>query len=456
MAEGLRAAVEGLEQSWAVLNRIPNGPVEPRDLELEQRERPDSSGIAHTVVFAPSAVVASQLAIKAIPRAIRVGDACIVRLVISDDGILWSAKWWSAAAAFVRAHLRVAAYVARPYFALERFPVVSVSFKPSEKGREVMIVIDPPAWSTCDDTLVIEHAEIAGCPIGVDLPAHVPLCMAVGLSAPFSIALPEGGSSEDLSICVTELGTLYIAQGGVGRLSSSIRVVSSEGADVGDTISIPMRCHTFCIDVTEGAIYMGSRFASDTGDPVASLDASTGAVRWRSTALFHNCYCIAMMPRAKLVVASACDDDCLQMLRASDGVSVASARATRPHFVAADEANSLVFSATASTNVQVYRWTGAALKFVQDMEAPGHSGSRPLAVVPPAHGKTTAHLVVGSFNGKHLCVFSLPDLSLVFETDVEHRMYSLAADAAGTSLVVCLEDELDALVWPLPGMPLLR
>jgi len=267
-----------------------------------------------------------------------------------------------------------------------------------------------------------------------------------------SIVLPEGGSSDDLSLCVTELGTLYIAKGGEERSSSSIRVVSSDGVDLGDNLVIPMRCHTFCIDVAEGAMYMGSRLASDTGDPVTSLDATTGAVRWRSTALFHNCYCIAMMHRANIVVASACDNDVIELLRASDGVSVASARATRPHFVAADETNSLVFSATASTNVQVFRWTGAALEFVQDLDAPGHSGSRPLTVVPPAHGKTTAHLVVGSFNGEHLCVFSLPDLSLVFETDVKDRMYMLAADAAGTSLVVCHEDELRVLVWPLLGM----
>ena len=91
--------------------------------------------------------------------------------------------------------------------------------------------------------------------------------------------------------------------------------------------------------------------------------------------------------------------------------------------------------------------------------AGGADELRPLAVMPPAPGKRTSHLIVGSWHTPELRVLSLPGLALVHT----HRLVGmevimLAADPCGTALAVSdlASESTHVLAWPLPGMPLLE
>ena len=84
---------------------------------------------------------------------------------------------------------------------------------------------------------------------------------------------------------------------------------------------------------------------------------------------------------------------------------------------------------------------------------------RPLAVIPPAPGKRTAHLIVGTVYEPELRVLSLPGLALVHTHMLEGvEVWGLAADPWGTALAVCdwASKSTHVLAWPLPGMPQLE
>ena len=453
----LAAHLMSLEQAWATLDRVPSGPLEPRALELVPIESSDIIGIAHTL-FAPAAVSASHVSTRLIPRGFRVGDSCNIRLMISEDPAAAPrcVKGWADAVATVTAHTRVVASLARADAAVGGLDVLVASCTPSENAREVKVTLALPASAACGDTVIVERIEIAGDPIRSDLPVRVPICNVIGLCAPLAISVIGGRPYDDMAFALTETGTFFAARS-VDSTSTRVHTFSPEGIGLCEPITVALRFQALAVDSVGSALYTSLKNDATTGShsPVVALDPASGAIIWRSGTLLGNCYSVAAMSRAGVIVAGSCNDSTVHIMRASDGASLASANAKRPHFVAADEANSLVFSASAGSEVHVFRWTGTTLELVQVLQAPGHSGSRALAVVPPSHGKGVAHLVVGSYNGVHLCVFSLPDLSLVFETDVE-VMYSLAADAAGTSIVLCHGDTLRVLAWPLPGMPLLH
>ena len=82
-----------------------------------------------------------------------------------------------------------------------------------------------------------------------------------------------------------------------------------------------------------------------------------------------------------------------------------------------------------------------------------------MAVMPPAPGKRHAHLVIGALTKSSLRVLELPSRRCIFATELPDgvKALGLAADHAGTALVVCdfASRVTIALPWPLPGMPTL-
>ena len=81
---------------------------------------------------------------------------------------------------------------------------------------------------------------------------------------------------------------------------------------------------------------------------------------------------------------------------------------------------------------------------------------RPIAVVPPATGKSMSHLIVGTCGEHVLRVIALPSLTLVHTHVMEGILIrSLAADPSGRAIAVSdsASNEIHVLAWPLPGMP---
>lgn len=86
--------------------------------------------------------------------------------------------------------------------------------------------------------------------------------------------------------------------------------------------------------------------------------------------------------------------------------------------------------------------------------------TRPMAVMPPSPGKRHAHLVIGVLAKSSLRVLELPSRRCVFATELPDgvKVLGLAADHAGTALVVCdfAAKATLTLPWPLYGMPTLE
>ena len=87
------------------------------------------------------------------------------------------------------------------------------------------------------------------------------------------------------------------------------------------------------------------------------------------------------------------------------------------------------------------------------------NNGRPLAVMPPAPGKHTSHLIVGTAYTPELRVLSLPGLALVHTHRLKGmQVWGLAAYPWGEALAVCdnTSRSTHVLAWPLPGMPQLE
>jgi hypothetical protein len=166
-----------------------------------------------------------------------------------------------------------------------------------------------------------------------------------------------------------------------------------------------------------------------------------------------------VLPAQGLVVASVYSINKLQVYRLAEGELVVTAPADSPTFIAADPATATLYVCT-GRQVTSFRWDGGALLPEGVVEAAGNrAGIRPLAVMPPAPGQRTSHLVVGTNNIPTLLVLSLPNRRLVPTHTLEGTdVVGLAADRSGTALDVC-DGALKAvhvLPWPLPGMPPLQ
>ena len=459
-AAGLDSVIESLGQVWATLDRVCNGPVEPRELEIVPAESPASFGLAHAI-SAPAAISACNVSLQPISGGIRLGDSCNIRLIVSEEGIPRGTEGLASAVATVIAHTRVFAHLARAQAAGVRPPLLSASFTPSENPCEIWAAVALPVAATSGDALVIERIELAGHPIRADLPARLLVYDAAGLKVPLLIRAPTARVHyDDFVFCLSERSTIYIARS-ASHSSSRVHVLSPDGIACCEPYVIPIRCQSIAIDSVNNILFVSSTDSAATGCPVVALDAALGSVLWNSTTCVLGCYSIAVLPRAGVAIACSSVCDTLFVLRASDGTLLASAEADHPHCVVADEASALVLCSTESLEVRVFRWTGLVLKAVRTIGltlpySPFLESSRVLVVVPPARGMVTAHLLVGSFTGRHVAVFSLSSLLLVFETDVPRGSYVAAADATGTSIVLCRNGELEVISWPLPGMPPLR
>ena len=108
-------------------------------------------------------------------------------------------------------------------------------------------------------------------------------------------------------------------------------------------------------------------------------------------------------------------------------------------------------------SVLAWSWSEGGLTAEGPVRAAGvDEYCRILAVVPPAPGKKTAHVVVGAGGSSELLVLSLAHLILVHSHWLEDvAVTGLAADPWGSALAVCdyYSDVIHILAWPLAGMP---
>jgi hypothetical protein len=325
---------------------------------------------------------------------------------------------------------------------------------PAAGGRNVVVSVSVPVCAGRDSSVLIRGISIAGQPLthGQSLPAHVAVVM--GMLAPLRL---EGAANGLTSTrVITGDDTLFVPRYG----SFDVLVFSADGTPLPPlplaSLGLSTRTNNSAFDEVTATLLLADLNAA--GSKLVAVDAVSRAVRW-STGLGGDCYGIAVFPVQGLVVTSVYSAKELRVHGLADGVLVATTPADCPTFIAADPSTSTLY-VNLETQVSSFRWNGRALVPEGVVEAAGDTGySRPFAVVPPAPGKCTSYLVVGTVDTPTLLVLSLPDRSLVHTHTLEEmEVMGLAADPSGTALAVCdcASDAVHVLPWPLPGMPPLQ
>jgi hypothetical protein len=325
-------------------------------------------------------------------------------------------------------------------------------------GGVVSVSVTIPESAGRGAEVVVSSVTVAGRSTTVKQELLTRVRVIKGMSAPI---LMKGASNNCASApVITRDGTLYAPL----FKSTGVLVFAADSTPLPllPLAALGLSSRTISTAFVEAAGMLLLADANDASSKLVAADAVSRAVRW-SAALGGGCYGIASLPSEDVVIVSDLTHSKLHVHRLSDGVRVASAEATRATYFSADLASGTVFASTrvhASRVVSTFRWDGAALVAEGVVEAAGTANTdRPVAVMPPAPGRHTSYLVVGTFGKPTLLVLSLPDRRQVHTHTLEGMLVTgLAADPSGTALAVCdaASAAIHVLPWPLPGMPPLQ
>jgi DNA-binding beta-propeller fold protein YncE len=330
--------------------------------------------------------------------------------------------------------------------------------------RCVRVTFDvPPDAATRGDAIAVTKLTVSGRTVpAAGIPPPAPFLTAGGMAAP--LRLPLAGTV-NATPAISGAGELFAP----AYDSPAVSVFSPEGAplppvDVAECgLSRFTRAAAVC-DAT-GTLVL-SDFNGDAGSRVAAVDLRNRTPRWTTEpGAAPQCCDVAVLSAAGVVIAGSKAKGELLAFSLRDGKRVlpsaaAAVAVASPRFLAADQASGSVYVSTRDTAVSAWVWNAAAQRLQSGglVEGAGEVGSaRPLAVVPPAPGKRTSYLVVGTVDTGSLIVLSLPDRHVVHRAELDGgcRVTGLAGDPTGTALAVCdgASQTIRVLPWPLPGMP---
>jgi hypothetical protein len=457
LAATLTASLDGID---ALLVTLPHGPVEPSLLRLELDKGALMSSIRTAgTVLAPRGVHAADVLVRGLLLRVHPGRPLQFELALSKDYPCRAPAELEAAAASLAFHARVCVSLET---GAELEPLQATLTPAAGGGSVVSVSVAIPESAGRGAEVVVSSVTVTGQPVtrGQVLPERLPAIR--GMHTPLLIA----GAISQAFGCVPVIsleGTLYVPQSD----SPVVLAFAADGMPFPSILlaALGLSANTRCAAFVEAT---GTLLLADTNrdsSKLVAVDAASRAVRW-STALQYDCHGIAVLPVQGMVVVSDSIQNKLHVHRLSDGVRVASAKATSPKYVAADPASGTVYASShiyeEACTVSAFRWDGAALVAEGGVEAgfADHSGTqRPLAVMSPTLGRHTSYLIVGTAWTSTLCVMSLPDRRLVHTHTLEGMLVTgLAAHPSGTALAVCdyASKAIHVLSWPLPGMPPLQ
>jgi hypothetical protein len=455
LSAALSASLDDID---ALLATLPHGPVEPSLLQLQLDEDALLSYIRTAgIVLAPRGVQAIDVVVRGLPTTVRPGRPFQFELAMSHDYPCRTPAELEAAAASLAFHARVDASLES---AAETRQLVSTLVPASDGTGIVVVSVAIPEFAIRGAFAVIQNITVAGHPLtgGQSLPVQIHLTH--GMHAP--LVIRDAVNTFSSTPVITAEGTIYIPR----RNSRDVIVVGADG-----TPRPSLHQENFGLSHnTTSAAFVDATSTLLLADSIVNhskliaINTSNLSVQW-SAKLKSDCDNIAVLPAHGVVVVSEYDRKKLRVHRLADGVRVASVWASGTSHVAADPSSGIVYASTATTGylftVSAFRWDGSALVAEGPeggvLEASGDEVDwRPLAVMPPAPGRSTSYLVVGTRGLPRLRVLSLPDRRLAHTHTLEGMKVSgLAADPSGTALAVCdgASKAVHILPWPLPGMP---
>jgi hypothetical protein len=449
LSAALTASLDGID---ALLATLPHGPVEPSLLRLELDEGALLSSIRTAgTVLAPRGVHAADVVVRGLPTTVRPGRPLHFELALCDDYPCRAPAELEAAAASLAFHARLA--VSLETGAESQPLVVSLT---SGLGIVVVSVAIPESAGKGAE-VVVSSVTFAGQPVTGEQALPTRFRVIRGMSSP--LLLKGASNSYSSAPVITRDGTLYAPL----FKSAAVLVFSDTGTPLPalHTVTLGLSSRTISAAFVDDAGTLLLADANDASSKLVAVDAASRAVRW-SAALGCNCLGIAALPAQDVVIVSDRKHEKLHVHRLSDGVRVASTKATYPTYVTADPASGTVYASTGAypSSVSAFRWDRAALVADGVVEAAGTADNlRPVAVMPPTPDRHTSYLVVGTCDKPTLLVLSLPDRRLIYTHTLEGmKATGLASDPSATALAVCdfASKAIHVLPWPLPGMSSLQ
>ena len=451
----------------AQLQSLPTAVVEPPSVGLLA----DTPALLASIagfgrVLAPLPVTAADLSLEGVPSRVKPGGILLLKLSLSARHAAQSAEELEVSLGRLPQEFRVDATVVvveEPGRARVQPQWLQTTVAPDASQRCLIVSIEACSpYVGGSASLHIGSMHVAGQPV-----SGLPLCVPVvrGVAPPF--VLPCRTAANDYTTpCITSVGQIYCPPGD----GFDVEVFDAEGRPLPDLFvdSIGLTDNTswaaYAHSDTPCLLLADWNFGS-TASRLVAVDPATHAVRWATEMRSPNNGYLGIAALPSLGVAVVSTFDSLVIHRLTDGVNLGGLKVPGlGFFLTADDATGAVYGVICSgAEYRVQVWHFAAEKASIRMASNGPATSagsrgdpRPLAIVPPAPGKTTSHLVVGTGNLSELLVISLPGLALVHTHCLEGmEVTGLAADPWGGALAVCdrLSQSLHVLAWPLPGMP---
>jgi hypothetical protein len=446
---------------------LPRAPVEPVAIRFAAGEAVD---LPLGSVFTLLRPVVSHLSVQRLPLRCRPGKVYSFTLEITTQRDLPPSQRRAAVESVVTHTTAAAVFDAFAASSCTRVPEITVC--PAEDLNGVVLHIAIPPDAPLGSSLRISSVSFAGEVLeSPALPATVSV-VRPGIVAP---AVLKGAANRwTTTPAISSEGVLYVPLNGNG----AVKAYDQDGAALPceailtKPAGLSTSTRTAAVDDESHSLILCD--VKSKHSQVVCLDLPSKGIRWstQGACSFNNCYGGAALWRRGVFFVANYGAGCLDVLRVSDGIKVASA-AVVAECVAADAASSTVFTSTTGETVSSFQWDGTTLTQLADLPLPGKRRSYiPLAVVPAAAGPgspASSYLVVGNAAGGVLNVYALPERRHVYDYTVlsgvssrhsgsgkvEANIVGLAADPSGVALVACdkLSEDIHVLPWPLPGMP---
>jgi len=304
--------------------------------------------------------------------------------------------------------------------------------------------------ATEGDTIIVDCIGVAG--DDAFLPrVCIPVKLFKELHAPMDLTLPlsmMGGHNA----CVTDEG-LVLVTGDPGVLIFDAR--GAQQPSLNNAAISSIQTVALAYDTTSDVLFT-CELDDRAGARILAVDMATGNVRWESDPVLNMCYCLATLPHAGIVVGGS---DGSKEIHAVDmsGTLVSSHHCDESVFAASDSSTNTVYVSSTKGYVEAFVWDMVGRSFLSTWPHREYSVFQrlsPSCSHAPIPGGHIAHLVVGCWGTDIICVLSLPSLVLIGRTvsgcgDLE----GLAADAAGTAMIMFSGGSAHVRPWPLPGLP---
>lgn len=468
----LTARLDGLESQLVNISALV---IEPSRLELVV----DTSALLLEIaaigkVISPRALAATDFVYKDTLLYMRPGRTDVLRFVIQNamrseelSDAFGRSLAASAAATLVDASLEAVGSAPQTL-------QVTVNFNIGERCVAVSLTCPP---DVPDGSIIrISAVSMWGLPVsGIAGPLSIPI--RHGLFAPLRVTLSSREDVSTRSLCISRAGQFYVSQ------ERHVLVFNPDGV----RISVLAHENNYFLERT--TVYAAfadgdnpSLMLCDGGTLVA-IEPISLSRQWASE-LQHEHRSIGVtglttLPGRGMVVVSFATSMrvSLYVHRLSDGARLGSLLTPyktsfflfSSHLASDPRTGAIyvnVFDGMFSFRIARLSWStdDAIMPRAEGVVGEGIEASDPLplAIVPPAPGKTVYHLVICSSGGPRedaLYVLALPGHEVVHKhTFNGSKVAALATDPCSRVLAVCEEGSrsMHTLPWPLPGMPELK